>query len=126
MKNRKGIVILISFVLLSLIIIGNRYVYALGEGFDANIFNNVTGNGTLDTNSTISKAGLKVYSTIATIIQVIAVGGVVFTGYKYMAASAQDKGNIKQTLIYVVIGTVLVFAATNIIKFILEASNSII
>lgn len=98
-------------------------IYAFENGFDENFFNQID-DGNI--NSDIEGVIWKVYGTIASILKVIAVCGVVFTGVKYMMAGAGDKGAIKQTLIYVLIGTIFVFSADAIINFVINGSLEII
>lgn len=95
-------------------------IYALGDGFDSETYNILQG-GNVDKN--ISNSASRVYGTILTVFQVIAAFGVVFTGIKYMTAGANEKGEIKQTIIYIIIGCILVFATTSFIKFIIRAGN---
>lgn len=113
---------ILSFILIVFIITLNN-VYAYGDGLDENFLNQMQ-NGTVDTN--VEKVVERVYGTIATIIKVVAVAGVMYTGVKYMMAGPGDKGAIKQSLIYLVIGTIFVFAADAIIGFVLDIGTDVI
>lgn len=68
----------------------------------------------------------RVWATVAVIVQTLAVGCVVFAGLRYMFAAPSEKADIKQGLIYLAIGAVLVFSATAIIRFIVDAAEQVI
>lgn len=74
----------------------------------------------------VNTASQKVWATIMNILQILAIAAVVFAGVRYMFASADQKADIKKSMIVLVIGAVLVFAATGILKFIQGAANSIV
>ena len=67
----------------------------------------------------------RVWNTIATVLQVVSVAAIVFAGVKYMLAGADEKANIKNGMIVLVIGAVMVFGATSIIKIISNATTNI-
>lgn len=66
-----------------------------------------------------------IWATIATIVQLAAVACVVFAGLRYMFASSDQKADIKQGMIYLVIGAILVFGAISIIRLVGNAAISI-
>lgn len=74
----------------------------------------------------VNTASQKVWATVMNILQILAIAAVVFAGVRYMFASADQKADIKKSMIVLVIGAVLVFAATGILKFIQSAANSIV
>ena len=43
-----------------------------------------------------------------------------------MKAGANEKGEIKQTLLFMIIGVILVFAANTVIKFVIKSGNDLI
>ncbi len=65
-----------------------------------------------------------VWGTVVVIVQILAVAAVVFAGLRYMFASADQKADIKKSMGILAIGAVLVFAATTIIGFVVNAANS--
>ena len=67
-----------------------------------------------------------VWATVAVIVQILCVGCVVFAGLRYMFASADQKADIKQGLIYLAAGAFIVFGAVSIIQLVTGAANSII
>lgn len=105
-----------------IIIITQNIVYAtLGGQLDTGIYNQVTSEQATELDNTL----YKIAGTIITILQVAAMAGVVVTGVKYMYAGSEDKGKIKQTLIWVVVGAIFVFAAPKIINLITGAGNGV-
>lgn len=65
----------------------------------------------------------KIWSTVLTILQIAAVAAIVYAGVKYMFAAADDKAAIKQGLIGLVVGAILVFGASTVVQFILKIQN---
>lgn len=68
----------------------------------------------------------KVWSTVMTIVQILAFAAVVFAGLRYMFASADQKADIKKGLGMLTIGAILVFAASTVVKFVVDAADQII
>ncbi|MBR6689532.1 MAG: hypothetical protein IKL68_05915 [Clostridia bacterium] len=75
--------------------------------------------------TTIKRATGKVWATVITIVQILAVGSVVFAGVRYMVASADQKADIKRSLGTLAIGAALVFGATTIIRFVVNSANQV-
>lgn len=75
--------------------------------------------------TSINKSVNKVWSTILTILQIAAVAAIVIAGVRYMFASADQKADIKKGMIGLVVGAVLVFAASTVVQFIVTATNQI-
>lgn len=88
----------------------NKVINNLGSG---------TGVGSINTSVN------KVWSTILTILQIAAVAAIVIAGVRYMFASADQKADIKKGMIGLVIGAVLVFAASTVVQFIVTATDQI-
>lgn len=74
---------------------------------------------------TVDTAVQTIWGTVLTVLQVLAVGALVFAGVKYMFASADGKAEIKNGMLGLVIGAILVFGASAVIKMILRASNEV-
>lgn len=89
----------------------------LGNGLNTGILDNVTKDDQTLVNKFDSPIN-KVFGTIMTICQILGVAGIVVNGVRYMYASSNDKGKIKQSLIYVVIGTIFIFATNIVVKII--------
>ena len=66
-----------------------------------------------------------VWATVVTVVQVLAVACVVFAGLRYMFASADQKADIKQGLMYLAIGAIFVFGAIKIIDIVTKTFGEV-
>ncbi len=107
----------IPVVLVALVVLAGP---VFGAGVDQ-VMNMAEGNGIGTVNTAVSK----VWSTVLTILQILAVAAIVFAGVKYMFASAEGKADIKNGMIGLVVGAILVFGASAIVKMILNASKEV-
>lgn len=74
----------------------------------------------------ISSTASNVWSTLLVIFQILAIGAIVFAGIRYMFASADQKADIKKSMIILVLGAVLVFGASTVAQFIQKATEQTI
>lgn len=74
----------------------------------------------------IDNAVSSVWSTVLTVLQICAIAAIVFAGVKYMFAAADQKAEIKNGLVGLVVGAILVFAASTVVQFIIDASKEVI
>ncbi|MBR1884010.1 MAG: hypothetical protein IJ809_03590 [Clostridia bacterium] len=84
----------------------------------------VSGEGTA--NQTVKNAVGNIYSTAASVFQVLAVAAVVFTGIRYMFASADTRADIKGQTIILLAGSILVFGGIEVAKAVQKAGNDIL
>lgn len=63
-----------------------------------------------------------VWGTVLLVAQILSFAAIVFAGVRYMFASADQKADIKKGLIYLVIGAILVFAASTVVQIIIKAT----
>lgn len=110
--NRKFVgallVIIISFVMFSSVYAGISTSFPNSDGY---IVNNV------------DKSVKTVWGTVVVIVQMLAIGAVIFAGLRYMYASADRRADIKKSLIILAIGSILVFATTTVVEFIVNVAN---
>lgn len=66
-----------------------------------------------------------IFGTIRILVRVTAVFGIVLQGVRYMYAGPESKGKIKQSLIYIIIGALLVFGVDIVISIITRAWGSV-
>lgn len=115
-KSRKILYVLPILAILAVALFAFAPVYA-----DVSInFPDASGNGITEVNKMVDN----VWSTVLTIVQILAFAAIVFAGVRYMFASADQKADIKKGLIYLVIGAILVFASSTVVKIIVGATNS--
>ncbi len=110
-------------IIIACIFIFNSSILAnntLGNGVNQGILDSVTANNT-SLSSKFSTTFSNVFGTIFRILKILCVMGIAYNGVKYMYAGAQDKAKIKQSLLYIAIGTVCVFGADIIINVVANA-----
>lgn len=77
--------------------------------------------GGLNTNDRYTKfnnALYKIWGVILVVLQVASMSGIIFAGVRYMFASVDSKADMKKSMIYLVIGMVIVFAASSVVGFV--------
>lgn len=68
----------------------------------------------------------KIVGTVLFVLQIASVGGIIFAGIRYMFASANQKADIKNSLIALVIGMVLVFGASTVANYVVQVTNEVL
>lgn len=76
-----------------------------------------------DTISSLGNQALGIAQIVCTVLAVIIL---MFVGVKYMMGSAAEKAEYKKTLIPYLVGAVLLFAASGIIKLIAITSQNVV
>lgn len=87
-----------------------------GVSWNEKTFEEATTGGSADSN--VKGITARVWNTVISVVQVLAVGAVVFAGLRYMFASADAKADIKKQTVILVVGAILVFGATYIVQLI--------
>lgn len=111
-------VIFMALILISCII---NVTYASGE-FTAESINSELSNTDIS-GSKAAQSVKKIWGTILLILQVLAVAAFCFAGVKYMFASADTKANLKNRMVGLMVGAVLVFGATGVINLIVNVTK---
>lgn len=78
-----------------------------------------------ETLSSAENAVKRIWGTVLLILQILAVAAVVIAGVRYMFASADAKADIKKQSIGLVVGAILVFAASTVINFIITVTEQV-
>ena len=73
----------------------------------------------------ISTVVPKIWSSVKLILQVLALTAFLFTGIKYMLSSADQKADIKKSLIATVIGVAIVYGTTIVIDFVTGVAKQV-
>lgn len=120
-KSKKFILRAIPVLLLIVVLVASP-VFGF-ESFSPDNLNTVESGG--NQSSTLNDAVKGAWSTITLILQIAAVAAIVFAGVRYMFTSANEKANIKQQMIILVIGAILVFGASTVVQFIVNATKDI-
>ena len=94
-----------------------RSVFGFGDGFTPGVVPDVERVTGLD------DPVYKVWSTISLILKILAIAGVIITGIRYMFSTFDTKSKIKESLPTLIIGIVIVFAATLVIDFVITVTS---
>lgn len=129
MKKSKKIFLRVLPVLIVLMVVFTTNVFAVrpSRGDTGAGFSNFSGDMKVTANTggnTVKVIG-NVWGIILTVLQVAAIAAIVFSGVRYMFASADSKADIKKQMIWLVVGAVLVFAASTVIKLITTVTNDV-
>ena len=129
MKKSKKIFLRVLPVLIVLMVVFTTNVFAVrpSRGDTGAGFSNFSGDMKVTANTggnTVKVIG-NVWGIILTVLQVAAIAAIVFSGVRYMFASADSKSDIKKQMIWLVVGAVLVFAASTVIKLITTVTNDV-
>ena len=88
------------------------------------VLNGLNGNGNVQTND-LTKVGNNIVTIIQVVGIVIAVIVLLVIGIKYMMGSASEKAEYKKTMIPYIVGAVLIFAGTSLVRVIFSLSTSV-
>ena len=88
------------------------------------VLNGLNGNGNVQTND-LTKVGNNIVTIIQVVGIVIAVIVLLIIGIKYMMGSASEKAEYKKTMIPYIVGAVLIFAGTSLVRVIYSLSTSV-
>ena len=113
MKNLRKILTVCTFLFVAVSVIGS--VYGISVPGTEIQGNEIPG---------VSNLARNIWSTVAVILQILAVAAVVVAGVRYMFASADAKADIKKQTVILIVGAVLVFGATTILKFVGNLANT--
>ena len=86
------------------------------------VLNGLNGNGNVQTND-LTKVGNNIVTIIQVVGIVIAVIVLLVIGIKYMMGSASEKAEYKKTMIPYIVGAVLIFAGTSLVRVIYSLST---
>lgn len=129
MKKSKKIFLRVLPVLIVLMVVFTTNVFAVrpSRGDTGAGFSNFNSNMKVKANTGGKTVGMvnNVWGIILTILQVAAIAAIVFSGVRYMFASADSKADIKKQMVWLVVGAVLVFAASTVIKLITTVANDV-
>lgn len=88
------------------------------------VLDKLKGDGKVETSS-LTTVGNNVVTIINVVGIVIAVIILLIIGIKYMIGSASEKAEYKKTMIPYIVGAVLIFAGTSLVRVIYSLSNSV-
>lgn len=89
------------------------------------VIGDVTIDPRTDSADAVSNIGNNILGIIQVVGTVIAVGVLMVIGIKYMMGSAEEKAEYKKTMLPYLIGAVILFAAVNIAKYVVQMAQSV-
>lgn len=116
-KNKKIFLIIMLCFCFFIQVSGILASSNLGTGFDPSI---------IDKGEAVSQFETpigKIWNTFVYIVQIAAIACIVIAGIRYMFASANEKADLKKSLIPLLIGAILVYAASSVAKFVIDATT---
>lgn len=118
MKVRKVLIIIFLVFFINILLFGNvfaDYMVTKPEG--------ETNSGDIGTAKTTIE---NVWGTLRTILMLTALGVFVFAGVRFIFASPQVKADIKNQTIGLLVGSIIVFASSTFVKFIIQLLSDIV
>lgn len=122
MKKSKKIMLRLMPVLLLVVVVLAGNVFATTSSTGINTTMPAGGNGI----ASVNEAANNIWGTVLLIFQILAIAAIVFAGIRYMFASADQKADIKKSMIILVLGAALVFGASTIAKFIANTTEELL
>ncbi len=95
----------------------------LGKEVDPSILNPIVTN---PGNGKINSMFNTISTTVVVVLESLGVAGLVFNGFKYMSAGAEGKSKIKENMIWILFGMLLITSAGAVIGLISKAGNQAI
>ncbi len=105
-------------LILVLIITSNVFaVSQLGDGLNQGLLNSVTTEDNTISSKFENPLNM-IFGTLFLILKVVGVFGIALQGVRYITAGAQAKAQIKQSLVWLIVGTVCIFGADLVVNLI--------
>ena len=121
--NLKRIGVIIVVIMALAVVLNITQILAFGS-FDVSSVNR-SATGTTEGMDSANNAIKRVWGTVSLILQILAVAAIVIAGIRYMFASADGKADIKKQTIFLIVGAILVFAASTIVSFIVRVTSEV-
>lgn len=121
MKKQVKIVSIILVIMIALMAVSNVVLAAPDLSADIKDMANGSGNQPKE----VLNLGKTIVSIMQTVGIVVAVVVLLVLGIKYMMGSAEEKAEYKKTMIPYVVGAVLVFAGTSLVKVIYSLATAV-
>lgn len=99
---------------------------ALGTGALSEINKNFSNGSRSGRYSKFNSAKSNIWGVLLTVLQVASIAGVIFAGVRYMFASSDSKADMKKSMIYLIIGMVIVFSASTVVGITTRTFNDIV
>lgn len=114
----KKILSAILIVLVILVSFNFNTIEAFGNGFSQG---NIPSGSSTTNMAKLKNPIQEIAGTIFLLLQIASVAGVIALGVKYMYGSAEQKADYKKSLLPVLVGIILVFGASTVASFVVNA-----
>ncbi len=121
MKN--NIVKIVFVLLMAIAIAGIIGTTVFADGTAVGVIKNFNPNVSSSAATSVTKVGENVVGIIQVVGTMIAIAMLLLLAMKYLRASPEGKGQIKETAVIYIVGAVVLFAAVNIVKIIYQFST---
>ena len=121
----KKTVKIISTLLLGVMLVATSAGVAYAKPDAVTIIDGVANGGEGVQTESVTKIGGNVVTIIQVVGVVIAIVILLVIGIKYMVGSAQEKAEYKKTMIPYIVGAILIFAGTSIVKVVYSMTSQI-
>lgn len=123
MKKIKGIGLVIILLIFITTTFGTIYADSnFGGGFDPSV---IPDEEQSYAKTQITTVASRIVNTVIPILQIASVAGVIVCGIRYMYANGEKKAIIKGGIMSVIIGLVLVFAASTIVQLVINTFSDV-
>lgn len=119
----KKTVKIISTLLLTVMLVASIAGVAMAANVNG-VLSGLTGNSSVQIND-LTNVGNNIVTIIQVVGIVIAVIVLLVIGIKYMIGSASEKAEYKKTMIPYIVGALLIFAGTSLVRVIYSLSTSV-
>lgn len=67
-----------------------------------------------------------IWANVSNVVQIVAFGGIVAVGIKYMFESSDGKAKLKERLFPLIVGMIFVFCAAGVVDYIITAADKVV
>ncbi len=120
MKQTKKLIVVLC-IIFSILAIG---VMSYATDPASSVLSSLNGKSSVSATN-IQNFGNSIISVIQVVGVVVAVVILLVLGIKYMMGSAEEKADYKKSMIPYLVGAILIFASTTIVKMVYELANSL-
>lgn len=121
----KKTVKIMSTILLAIMLVATLASTVFAAPDVEGIITDIETGSTVDDTSKITSVGANIVNIIQVVGIVIAVVVILVIGIKYLIGSAEEKAEYKKTMIPYVVGALLVFAGTSLVKVVYQLTSQV-
>lgn len=117
---------ILSIILMAAMLVSTISTISMATSVDpGKIAGDLTGKINSEAQGQVTDIGNQIIGILTTVGVVVAVVVLLILGIKYMMGSASEKAEYKKTMIPYIVGAVLIFAGTSLVRVIYSLSTSV-